>query len=196
MFLSYNGSLLYHLAAQMPFHCTIIVAPPSCPFVPLACCCLLCCLFCLHLPCASLFWLIVVFTPLSCLLLPPSPKKAFVTVHPIANASCPPPYSSFLPSCPFVVPAGCCITCCLCCWSLCRCCAHANALVALALLPLLCWHLCHCFRRHCHHLSPLSKNLCCASLFWLIVVFTAHCRGGVADDKKCRGAAEDDGVYH
>ncbi len=158
MSLSYNGSLLYHLAAHMPLHCIIIVAPPSCPFVPLACCCLLCRLFCLHLCCASLFWLIVVFTPLSCLLLPPSPKRAFVTIRPVANASCPPPHSSCLPSRPFVVPAGCCITRCLCCWCLCRCCAHANALVALASLPLLRWHLCHCCRQHCHRLSPLSKK--------------------------------------
>jgi hypothetical protein len=74
MSLSYDGSLLYHLAAHMPLHCIIIVAPPSCPFVPLACLCLLCRLCHLHLCCASLFWLIVVFTPLSCLLPPPSPN--------------------------------------------------------------------------------------------------------------------------
>jgi hypothetical protein len=149
MSLSYDGSLLCHLAAHMPLHCIVIVAPPSCLFVLLALCCLLCCLCCLHLCCASLFWLIVVFTPLSCLLLPPSPKRVFVTVHPIANVSCPPPHFSCLLFCPFVVPAGCCITCCLCCWRLCCCCAHANALVALASLPSLRWHLCHCCCQHC-----------------------------------------------
>jgi hypothetical protein len=37
MSLSYDGSLLYHLAAQMPLHCIILVALPSCPFVALAC---------------------------------------------------------------------------------------------------------------------------------------------------------------
>jgi hypothetical protein len=41
---SYDGSLLDHLAAHMPLHCIIIVAPPSCPFVVPACCCLLHCL--------------------------------------------------------------------------------------------------------------------------------------------------------
>jgi hypothetical protein len=45
------------------------------------------------------FWLIVVFIPLSCLLLLLSPKRAFVTVRPVANASCPPPHSSCWPSC-------------------------------------------------------------------------------------------------
>ncbi len=158
MSLSYDGTILYHLAAHMPLHCIIIVAPPSCPFVPLACRCLLCHLCCLHLCCASLFWLIVVFTPLSCLLPPPSPKIAFVTIRPVANASCPPPHSSCPPSCPFVVPAGCCITRCLCCWCLHHCCAHANALVALASSPSLRWHLCHRCRRHCHRLSPLSNK--------------------------------------
>ncbi len=156
--MSYDGSLLYHLAAHMPLHCIIIVAPPSCPFVPLACHCLLCRLCCLHLHCTSLFWLIVVFTPLSCLLPLPSPKRAFITVCPVANASCPPPHSSCPPSRPFVVPAGCCITRCLCCWHLHRCCAHANALIALASLPLLCWHLYHPCHRHCCCLSPLSNK--------------------------------------
>ncbi len=28
MTLSYDGSLLYHLAAHMPLHCIIIVVPP------------------------------------------------------------------------------------------------------------------------------------------------------------------------
>ncbi len=158
MSLSYDGSLLYHLAAHMPLHCIIIVALPSCPFILLACCCLLCRLCCLHLCCASLFWLIVVFTPLSCLLLSPSPKRAFVTVHPIANASCHQPHSSCPPSCPFVVPAGCCITRCLCCCHLCRCCAHVNALVALASLLFLRWHLCHHCRQHCCRLLPLSNK--------------------------------------
>jgi hypothetical protein len=158
MSLSYDGSIFYHLAAHMPLHCIIIVAPPSCPFVPLACRCLLCCLCCLHLCCTSLFWLIVVFTPLSCLLPPPSPKRAFITIRPVANASCPPPHSSCPPSCPFVVPAGCCIKRCLCCWRLCHCCAHVNALVALASLPLLRWHLCHRCHRHCRCLSPLSNK--------------------------------------
>jgi hypothetical protein len=60
---SYDGSLLYHLAAHMPLHCIIIVAPPSCPFVALACHCLLHCLCCWHFCYMSLFWLIVVFTP-------------------------------------------------------------------------------------------------------------------------------------
>jgi hypothetical protein len=52
MFLSYDGSLLYHLTAHMPLHCIIIVALPSCPFVPLACRCLLCWLLAslLHIP--------------------------------------------------------------------------------------------------------------------------------------------------
>jgi hypothetical protein len=158
MSLSYDGSLLYHLAAHMPLHCIIIVALPSCPFILLACRCLLCCLCHLHLRCASQFWLIVVFTPLSCLLPLPSPKRAFVTVPPVTNASCPPPHSSCPPSCPFVVPAGCCITRCLCCWRLCHCCAHANALIALASLPLLRWHHCYCCRRHCHRLLPLSNK--------------------------------------
>jgi hypothetical protein len=156
MSLSYDGSLLYCLTAHMPLHCIIIVALPSCPFVLLACCCLLCRLCRLHLCCASLFWLIVVFTPLSCLLLPLSPKRAFVTVRPVVNASCPPLHSSCPPSCPFVMPAGCYITHCLCCWCLCRSYARANALVALASLPLLCWHLCHRCRQHCHCLLPLS----------------------------------------
>ncbi len=82
-------------------------------------------------------------------LLPPPAavtKKSLCCRSPVVNASCPPSHSSCLPSHPFVVPAGCCITCCLCCWHLCHCCAHANALVALASLPLLRWHLCH----HCH----------------------------------------------
>ncbi len=122
------------------------------------CCYLLCCLCCLHLHCASLLWLIVVFTPLSCLLPPPSPKRAFITVCPVANASCPLPHSSCPPSRPFIVPAGCCITCCLCCWCLCHCWAHANALVALASLPLLCWHLCYRCRQHCRCLLPLSNK--------------------------------------
>jgi hypothetical protein len=158
MSLSYDGSLLYHLAAHMPLHCIIIVVLPSCPFVPLACCCLLCCLCCLHLCCASLFWLIVVFTSLSCLLPLPSPKRAFVTVRPVANVSCPPPHSSCPSSHPFVVLAGCCITHCLCCWCLHHCCAHANALVALASLPLLGWHLCHRSCQHCCHLLLLSNK--------------------------------------
>ncbi len=157
MSLSYDGSLLNHLAAHMPLNCIIIVAPPSCPFVPLACRCLLCCLCHLHLRCAPLFWLIVVFTPLSCLLLPPSPKRAFVTACPVANTSCPPPHSSCPPSHPFVVPAGCCIIRCLCCWHLRHCCAHANTLIALASLPLLRWQLCHHCRQHCHRISPLSN---------------------------------------
>ncbi len=76
---SCDGSLLDHLAAHIPLHCIIIFAPPSWSFIPLACCCLLCHLCCLHLCCTSLFCLIVVFTPLSCLLPPPSPKRAFVT---------------------------------------------------------------------------------------------------------------------
>ncbi len=38
-------------------------------------------------------------------------------------------------------------------------------------------------------------NLHCASLFWLIVVFAAHCRGGAADDKKWCGMAEDNYAY-
>jgi hypothetical protein len=59
----------------MPLHCIIIVAPPSCPFVALACRCLLRHLYRWHLCCASLFWLIAVFTPLSCLLPPPSPRR-------------------------------------------------------------------------------------------------------------------------
>jgi hypothetical protein len=177
MSLSYDGSLLYHLAVHMPLHCIILVVPPFCPFVPLACHCLLCHLCRLHLHCMSLFWLIVVFTPLSCLLLPPSPKKAFITIRPVPNASCPPPHSSCLPFRPFDVLAGCCITHCLCCWRLCRCCAHANALVELASLPLLRWHLCHHCCQHCHHLLLLSnKSLphipvladCCVhgALFW------------------------------
>jgi hypothetical protein len=158
MSLSYDGSSLYHFAAHIPLHCIINVAPPSCPFVPLACRCLLCRLCRLHLCCASLFWLIVVFTPLSCMLLPPSPRRAFVTVCPVANASCPPLHSSCPPSPFFVVPGGCCITRCLCCWPLCHCCAHDNTLVALASLPLLHWHLCHHCRRHCRPLSPLANK--------------------------------------
>ncbi len=75
MSLSYDGSLLYHLAAHMPLPCIIIVAPPSCPFIALACRCLLRCLYCWHLFCTSLFWLIIVFTPLSCLLPLPSPRR-------------------------------------------------------------------------------------------------------------------------
>ncbi len=39
-------------------------------------------------------------------------------------------------------------------------------------------------------------NLCRPSLFWLIVVFAAHCRGGVAYDKKWCGVAEDDNAHH
>jgi hypothetical protein len=158
MSLSYDGSLLYHLAAHMPLHCIIIVTPLSYPFIPLACCCLLCCLCCLHLCCAALFWLIVVVIPLSCLLLPLSPKRASVTVRPVANASCPPPHSSCLPSCSYVVPAGCCITRCLCCWCLCHCCAHANALATLASLPSLHWHLCYLCRQHCRRLLPFSNK--------------------------------------
>jgi hypothetical protein len=79
MSLIYDGSLLYHLAAHMPLHCIIIDAPASCPFVALACRCLLRRLCCWHLCCTFFFWLIDVFTPLSCLLLlftlplPPSP---------------------------------------------------------------------------------------------------------------------------
>ncbi len=149
----------------MPLHCIIVVAGPSYPFVPLASRCLLCCHCRLHLCCASLFWQLVVLTPLSCLLPLPSPKRAFITICLVANASCPPLHSSCPPSCPFVVPAGCCITRCLCCWRLCRCCAHANALVALASLPLLRWHLCHHCCQHCRRLSPLSnKSLPCIPL--------------------------------
>ncbi len=70
--------------------------------------------------------------------------------------------------------------------------------------PLLHWHDCHCctgifaiiaantviaHRRH-------QTNIRCASLFWLIVVFTTHCRGGAADDKKWFGVAEDNDAYH
>jgi hypothetical protein len=146
MSLSYDGSLLDHLAAHMPLHCIIIVALPSCPFVAPACHCLLRCLCHWHLCHASLLWLIVVFTPPSCLLLLPSPKRAFVTICPVANTSCPPPHSSCPPSQPFIVPAGCCLTHCLCCWHLCHCCAHANTLVAQGSLPLLHWHLSHCCR--------------------------------------------------
>ena len=156
MSLSYDGSLLYHLAEHMPLHCLIIVVPPSCP-IALACRCPLCHLCCWHLCCTPLFWLIVVFTPLSCLLPPPSPKRTFITVCPVANASCPPPHSSCPPSHPFVVPAGCCIIRCLCCWHLRHCCAHANTLIALASLPLLRWQLCHHCRQHCHRISPLSN---------------------------------------
>ncbi len=192
MFLSYDGSLLYHLAAHMPLYCIIILALPSCPFVSLACRCLLYRLFCLHLRCTSLFWLIVVFTPLSCLLPPPSPKRAFVIVRPVANSSCPPPHSSCLPSRPFVVPAGCCITHFLCCWRLCHCCAHANALVALASLPSLRWHLSHCRRRqlfsavHFRHrtLSCDRQRSCCRPLSPPIIVHRGHRRRC-----RCRRAA-------
>jgi hypothetical protein len=41
-----------------------------------------------------------------------------------------------------------------------------------------------------------QTNLRHASLFWQIVVFTAHCCGGAADDKKWCGTAEDDGACH
>jgi hypothetical protein len=150
----------------------------------------------LHLCCASLFWLIVVFTPLSCLLLPHSPKRAFVTVRPVANPSCPPPHSSCPPSHPFVVPAGCCITHCLCYWHLHCCCAHANALVALASLPCCAGIFAIVAANTAVVYYRFQTNLCCASLFWLNVVFTAHCCGGAADDKKWCGTAEDDGAYH
>jgi hypothetical protein len=149
----------------MPLHCIIIVVPPSCLYIALACCCLLHCLCCWHLCHASLFWLIVVFNPPSCLLLPPSPKRAFVTVCPVANMPCPPPLSSCPPSCPFIVPAGCCLTRYLCCWCLCHCCAHANALIALASSPSLRWHLCHRCRRHCRRpLPPSNESLPCIPL--------------------------------
>jgi hypothetical protein len=178
MSLSYDGSLLDHLAAHMPLHCIIIVAPPSCPCVALACHCLLRCLCRWHLSHPSLFRLIVVFTLPSCLLLPPSPKRAFIFVCSVSKTSCPPPHSSCLPSCPFVVLAGCCLTHCLFCWCICHCCAHANALVALASLPSLRWHLCHCCRQHCHcPLPPSNESLpriplladccvCCALPWW------------------------------
>jgi hypothetical protein len=70
--------------------------------------------------------------------------------------------------------------------------------------PLLHWH----HFRHCAGIFAIvatntavvycrcQTNLCHASLFWLIVVFMAHCRGGAADDKKWCVAAEDDGAYH
>jgi hypothetical protein len=165
MSLSYDGSLLDHLDAHMPLHCIIIVAPPSCSVVVPACHCLLRCLCCWHLCCASLFWMIDVFTPPSCLLPPPSPKRAFITIHPIANTSCPPPCSSFSSSRPFVVPASFCLTRCLCCWRLCHCCAHANTLVALASLPLLRWYLCHCCCGHCPcPLPPSNESLPCIPL--------------------------------
>jgi hypothetical protein len=71
-------------------------------------------------------------------------------------------------------------------------------------MPLLHWH--HC--RHCAGIVAIvaadtavvhcrrQTILCRASLFWLIVVFAAHCRGGAADGKKWCGAAEDVGAYH
>jgi hypothetical protein len=140
MSLSYDGSLLYHLAAHMPPHCIIIVAPPSCPFVPLACCCLLCHLCHLHLCCTSLFWLIVVFNPLSCLLLPPSPKESLSPYAPLQTRLVlhPTPLVHFfccagwllhntlpllLASLPLLCPCQC------------PCCAGIIAVVALASLP-------------------------------------------------------------
>jgi hypothetical protein len=147
-----------HCTHDIPLHCIIIVAPPACPFVMPAFCCLLHCLCCWHLCHVSLFRLIVVFTP-PCCLLPSSPKRAFVTICLIANVSCPPPHSSYPPSRPFVVLAGCCPTRYLCCWHLCSCCAHANAPIALASLPSLHWHLCNRCRQHCHRpLLPLNAS--------------------------------------
>ncbi len=70
--------------------------------------------------------------------------------------------------------------------------------------PLLHWH----HRRCCAGIFAIvaantavvycrcQTNLCRTSLFWLIVVFTAHCRGGAADDKMWCGMAEDNGAYH
>jgi hypothetical protein len=53
--LSYDGSILDHLAAHMPLHCIIIVAPLSCSFVVPACRCLLHLICHWHLCHASLF---------------------------------------------------------------------------------------------------------------------------------------------
>ncbi len=71
-------------------------------------------------------------------------------------------------------------------------------------MPLLHWHHCCCcagiFAIIAANTAILYRccqtNLCRASLFWLIVVFTVHCRGGAADDKKWCGTAEDNGAYH
>jgi hypothetical protein len=58
------------------------------------------------------------------------------------------------------------------------------------------WHLCCIAFLSFHHagwLLPVAClhcwHLCRASLFWLIVVLTAHCYGGTADDKAVAFAA-------
>jgi hypothetical protein len=66
-------------------------------------------------------------------------------------------------------------------WHHCRCCAGIFAIIAADTAIV--------YRR-------CQTNLCSASLFWLIVVFMAHCCGGAADDKKWCGVAKDNGAYH
>jgi hypothetical protein len=66
-------------------------------------------------------------------------------------------------------------------WHHCRCCAGIFAIITTNTAVV-----------HCR----CQTYLCRASLFWLILVFAAHCRSGMADDKKGCGAAEDENVYH
>ncbi len=184
MSLSYDGSLLYHLAAHMPLHCIIIVAPPSCHFVLLACCCLLCCLCRLHLCCASLFWLMLCSPPSlassrrHCQKEPTSPYAPLQTCHVLHLAPLVRPLvlllcrlvvaqhvafvaGVFAVVVPMPTPSSH--------WHHCCCCAGIFAIVAANTAVIYCC---------------CQTNLRRTSLVWLIVVFTAHCRGDAADDKK------------
>jgi hypothetical protein len=75
-----------------------------------------------------------------CVVVRPIPQEGMSPVRgssPLRLTSRPPTHSSCPPSCPFVAPAGCCLSRCLCCWHLCRLCACANPLIALVSSPLL-----------------------------------------------------------
>jgi hypothetical protein len=64
-------------------------------------------------------------------------------------ASRPPTHSSCPPSCPFVAPAGCCLSFCLCCWHLCR--------LAPAPTPLSHW----CRHRYCASIFANRRHRHC-----------------------------------
>ncbi len=74
-----------------------------------------------------------------------------------------------------------------------RCCRCAGVCVALPSHPFIVPAGC------CLLLCPCHWHLPRASVFWLIVVFAAHCHGGAAGDNatyRQSGVAEDDDAYH
>ncbi len=136
---------------------------PSCPFVELAVCCLLCCLCCWRLChcCARANALIaLVSLPLMCFCWQskmPAQQWQWHQCNEGAGmgstmAKMPATEATWqskmllLRQCLALVSLlslrwHLWLLCCLCCWCFCHCCTCANALVALAFLPLLSWHL-------------------------------------------------------